>query len=707
MQIDFVDSGKRELDEFIDGEYLFLDTPTMENIDDDTQCGSGQAEGVSNTSTVRQSPTGEEKVHVRVCLPNDQHNSQSLHDGTLTGPQDCQIGSSGTPSVIDQTQSINPGDNSVRPVSILPAYGENVNGSNERSGDRTDGDYVDYCLNQMSPGTWSQEVAAKLNSLRQEDIGIPRENTAEPITTQTDVRDSDFSEKFVKDVAQEECAQCLEVGTDIGDRHYYTHVRSIIICDDEPLAEVEAAQPRVVDTYTDCHAYQLSLWQNKNSQQKINFKGKLPYWTTPYYLMGLLMHMKHRLTKAFPFRLLNNTRYTWKATPILIAYKSKDGKHASIAPGNIFKNDAKALPEPAHEQIHMISKPTCWFGASMDIWIHVEIKQLSYPQEIVTSAEDRFLSKIRELMTGKDNPYDTMTKIIKEFTLLKDSTNTRSYPIQDSSTNNPNSNSTDQTETLQEAIRKTSMRHAAIKRAINHRLAKINELSTSRNGSQRLHSSLEEENLSQAQLQQKRKDTLWRNRQLVKTSPNFQVVKKQKIQTTTSVNTAKEPLWKKLTPYSKSSKPRSQEEKKEKPSQSSNPFGVTLNKESQVEWLKDQARIRYSNHDSNADIQRKLQQWNPDKAILRVQQERMREIKSYPQEDQLFYLNRITNPHPNLIPALESEKRHLEWIADRNREAGHHTQTAHFYDWPEESPKSRYKSYKNNLADLRSRMQKH
>ena len=63
MQIDFVDSGKRELDDFIDGEYLFLDTPTMENIDDDTQCGHRTAESTINTGATEQPSTGEEKVH--------------------------------------------------------------------------------------------------------------------------------------------------------------------------------------------------------------------------------------------------------------------------------------------------------------------------------------------------------------------------------------------------------------------------------------------------------------------------------------------------------------------------------------------------------------------------------------------------------------------------------------------------------------------
>ena len=635
------------------------------------------------------------KFMYEYSMPDNQHNSSSIHDGAITGTQDCQIGSTGTPSIVNQTQPINIGNNPICPNAIISPSGKDSIRPNSLCDDTTDRESVNCIVNQCSPGTWSKTLAAKLDDFRKVDGDLNQGISTDEFAPEADVGDTDFSEKFIKDVTKEECAQCLQVGTDIGDRHYYTHVRSIIICDNEPLSEIEATHPRVVDTFTNCHAYQLSLWQNKNKLKDIRFIGPLPYWTTPYFLMGLLMCMKHRLTKVFPFNTLNNTRYTWKATPILLSYRSKHGKLASISPNNIFRNDAKTLPEPAHEMIHMISKPDQWFGASFDIWIHVEIKQLSYPQEIVTSAEDRFITKVRKIIKGNDHHFNNISELVKEFGHLANESNYSSFPIQESAT-----------EVTQDSIRKTAMRHAALRKAINHKLAKVNETFNSRNGLPQLLSSPEEVNLSTAQLQQKKKDILWRNRQLHKTSPTFKTLKKPKNQTTTSVNTARETQWIKSTPYSKNSKTRSQEPRHPKQKES-NPFGGLLNNENPVDWSRDQHRPTYYPHKNDADTQRHLQQWNPDKALLRDQQERMREIKEYPQEEQLYHLNRISNPHPNLIPALESERRRLEWVTERKREANHRTQTAHYYNYSTATQKPKYKSYRHNQEDLRSRMHNH
>ena len=683
----------------------------MEDIDDDSQSRCG----ADKTVRLRYADDGytnsEEEVHVRVCLSNDKYNKESLHDGALAGTENRKVRLTREPANAHQTESNIDRDNPVCPIQIFRAEGDKEGGHNSDDPDRpvAEDDY-NVIVEQLSPRAWGNEVRNRLISLRSDD---KEGDLIANATPKPHIGDEDLSDNFVKDVHPESCTQCPDLDTSIEERHYYTHVRSIIICDDEPLSKIDIDNPRVIDTFSSGHAYQLALWQNKNREMGLQVEERLPYWTTPYFLLGLIMQVRHRLTNCFPFNIFNNTKYSWKATPILLSYTSKEGLHASISTGNMLKDVAITLPEPAHELVHMVSKPSTWYGAAMNVWIHVEIKAIPYPQEIVTSAEDKFLKRIRQLLGAKDNPMQTMAYLIQEFNTLKDEKS-----VEDNLTdaiNNP--------EEIPGIVKLTWNRHAAIRRAINSKLGKIREFSISRNGSQKLLSTPEEDKSLTVQMAQRRKDMLRKNRQLHKTSPKYKMKKRNKSPTITSAHTVKPKPWIKSTPFSKKSYFQQQEELRLWTNQSQN--GKDTTKPQEADWSRNLSNLAFiqpkgpnckpnkgpqpltfSNmlKPDQRELDRQDQQWNPYKALLREQQERMMEIKTYPRIDQLFYLNRITNPHPEIRSALRAEKRLLTWQGTRGL-LPRPAQTVQYNDWPTETlAESGYRIYKKNLEDLRNKI---
>lgn len=605
----------------------------------------------NNNDTPNVTDTGsnpQEEIPVRICLPDDKCDQEGFYVGPSTSPEDCEIRPARESGSTSSTEPIGDRNDPICPIQVI-SDGDSKPRDFEVTANNSDFDVTNGAEKRSDPEGWTRTVTSRLHELQWKPEACTQDDSSpDPLP------EGDRSEQFIKDISPEECTQCTSLENDINERHYFTHVRSIIICDDEPLANVEAMQPRVIDTFTDCHAYQLALWQTENIKKGVKVVGRLAYWTTPFFLVGLLMQVRQRLNRSFPFNILSSTKYAWKATPVLLSYTSKDGVYASITPGNFMKDIAKSLPEPAHELVHMIGKSSQWMGACFNVWISVETSALCYPQHIVTSAEDRFLKRVRQLLIQTGKPIETFSQLLHEFHRLKEAETPIHSEIDDSINDQETFKNVAQKDDEGKDLRASIMRHAALKRAINSKLGQIQKSSSVfRNGSQKPHSIQWKEDSLRVQMHKKHLDTITKNHLLKVISPLCGV---HDLETTKSANTAKETSSKKSTNSSK----RSRIAQEANANQNRSRDGTRTYKERPEHWSRN---LNYLSQDrpgptkSNYVLTR-----DRDQIILQDQRSHIRDIlMNHSQEDQLFYLRKIKDPHPRLRQMINTEIKLLEW----------------------------------------------
>lgn len=321
--------------------------------------------------------------------------------------------------------------------------------------------------------------------------------------------DNDTDKANFSNIRNEFCTQCFDQDTDIGDRHFFTHVRTIVISDNEPLSNTDATSPRTLDSFTICNAFQIASWQAANiyDSEIIKAEGRLPYWKTPDFYVKALINAKNRLNRTFPFNFLSSTAFAWNSTPILITYTSIDGKHSSITPPRVTSGDVNRLPTPRHEQIHIMSKQSQWVDSCIHIWFHVSMKKLPYPQHIVSSAEEQYITRIRDLIADKNEPLKLVAELLFSYNTLVEATVPALAQAANLKIEQREEKARSEIFISEEtkSMRKTLLRHNALKRAINQRLGKIDNTLIFRNGSQKPLSTLQMDSSLHAQRQKRKK----------------------------------------------------------------------------------------------------------------------------------------------------------------------------------------------------------
>lgn len=610
---------------------------------------NGNPVGADNQIPTNTDSNAEKEIPLRVCLPSNKSNKESLYDGSSARTEIGEIGVTRQPDISGTATTNDNRNDSVCPLQVVSdgwdtpnTYFDNDNRDNLNFDS-------DEAIDRLSLKSWKNEGIDKLNKLRTQDN--PKD-FATPVPPMEGV-----DESSLKEIDQEECTQCTHYAGHLKERHYYTHVRSIIICDDEPLKQIDATHPRVIDTFTQRHAYQIAQWQRKNKEDGRKVIGRLPYWTTPYFLFFLLSTARHRLNKCFPFTVLNNTRYTWKETPVLISYTSKYGSHASITPADIFKTKAHRLPEPKHELVQMMSTPAQWMDGCFNVWIHVQVTLLAYPEELLTTAEDRFIKRIRQLIQNEENPEDIKNHLLAEFNTLREATTPLHTVIERLQIGNQNENQNQNDE-----LKKSTARHAALKRALNFNLGKIKDPSLFSAGSPKQPSTHLEDASMQVQVHRKQKPKRPQTLQLGQTSPPH---KKLLYLTPYPVDHVNKKQWKKSTNFLK----KSTLTQVAMPSPNQN--GGSISKGSQGKWrkrvisAKTPCTIQHQRY-SNPAGQESYQLKNEDNNRYIEHKAQMDHIiATYPPYNQMASLKAMYNPHPRIRQQLRSKIRSLEWKAAR------------------------------------------
>jgi len=374
---------------------------------------------------------------------------------------------------------------------------------------------------------------------------------------QANKQEHDSDVEIIHEVTNPKNVECWECeakpfGEDLGNRHFYTHVRTIALIRDEPLSTVEFDFPRSLDNFTVHNKFHLGGYKETynvfEEPPRTTETGRYPYWTHHDFLLKVFSVAEKRLKTKFPFRQMDKSLDRgWTTARLMISYKTEDGeKWFSIPEQNLIRNRISSYtPSPRHEKVRMFTKEAKWVDSILYVYFQVDFKRLSIPRRNLSDREAEFMATIRHTLDSEDDALKIILNLLSAFQQCYRDENTN--PSHEKGFEPAPARSLEQIREDEKDLRKATLKRRQVQKVLRHVFT--DNRTYYRDGSLR-QLSIRDQELS---LKEKRKRKKMEKLQKLREEMNSPPCKRSlTFAQTLAAGTANEQEWKKSTNFSQS-----------------------------------------------------------------------------------------------------------------------------------------------------------